>query len=69
MLFFTLISAGFVALKLFDSYVIPDIAEGFMLLMGISNGVYIPDRGSGKRSKDGPVAGGSCIRQLEAVSV
>ena len=41
MLFFTLISAGFVALKLFNSYVIPDIPEGFMLLMGISNGVYI----------------------------
>jgi hypothetical protein len=40
MLFFTLISAGIVALKLFNSYVIPDIPEGFMLLMGISNGVY-----------------------------
>jgi hypothetical protein len=41
MLFFTLISAGFVALKLFNSYVIPDIPEGFMLLMGISNGIYL----------------------------
>ncbi len=41
MLFFTLISAGFVALKLFNSYVIPDIPDGFMLLMGISNGVYL----------------------------
>jgi len=33
--------AGFVALKLFNSYVIPDIPDGFMLLMGISNGVYL----------------------------
>jgi hypothetical protein len=41
MLFFTLISAGFVAIKLFNSYVIPDIPEGFLLLMGISNGVYL----------------------------
>ncbi len=41
MLFFTLISAGFVAIKLFTSYTIPDIPQGFMLLMGISNGVYI----------------------------
>jgi hypothetical protein len=41
MLFFTLISAGFVALQLFNSYMIPDIPDGFLLLMGISNGVYL----------------------------
>lgn len=41
MLFFTLISVAFVAIKLVNGYVIPDIPEGFMLLMGISNGVYL----------------------------
>ena len=41
MLFFTLISAGFVAIKLISGYTIPEIPEGFMLLMGISNGVYL----------------------------
>ena len=41
MLFFTLISVGFVAIKLINSYMIPEIPEGFMLLMGISNGVYL----------------------------
>jgi hypothetical protein len=69
MLFFTLISAGFVALKLFNSYVIPDIAGGFMLLMGISNAFTYPTRDQGSGPGDGPVAGGSCNRQLEAVSV
>jgi hypothetical protein len=41
MLFFTLISAAFVTIKLINGYMIPDIPEGFMLLMGISNGVYL----------------------------
>lgn len=41
MLFFTLISVAFVAIKLITGYMIPDIPEGFMLLMGISNGVYL----------------------------
>jgi hypothetical protein len=41
MLFFTLISASFVAIKLITSFAIPDIPDGFMLLMGISNGVYL----------------------------
>jgi len=41
MLFFTLISAAFVAIKLINSYMIPEIPDGFMLLMGISNGVYL----------------------------
>jgi hypothetical protein len=41
MLFFTLISAAFVAIKLITGFAIPEIPEGFMLLMGISNGVYL----------------------------
>ena len=41
MLFFTLIAAGFVGINLFNSYMIPDIPDGLMLLMGISNGVYL----------------------------
>ena len=41
MLFFTLISVAFVAIKVINSYMIPEIPEGFMLLMGISNGVYL----------------------------
>jgi hypothetical protein len=40
-LFFTMIAAGFVSLKIFMGYTIPDIPEGFLILMGISNGVYI----------------------------
>ncbi|HEX9327987.1 MAG TPA: fibronectin type III domain-containing protein [Reyranella sp.] len=41
MLFFTLITAAFVAIRLINSYMIPEIPDGFMLLMGISNGVYL----------------------------
>jgi hypothetical protein len=41
MLIFTVISAAFVAIKLLTSYEIPEIPEGFLLLMGISNGVYV----------------------------
>jgi len=41
MLFFTVVSAIFVSLKVLTSNVIPEIPEGFLLLMGISNGVYI----------------------------
>ena len=41
MLLFTLIAAGFVAIKLFNSYVIPDIPQGILILMGISNGTYL----------------------------
>lgn len=44
MLFFTLISAAFVGMKLFNSYVIPDIPDNFLLLMGISNGVYLTSK-------------------------
>jgi len=40
MLLFTLITAGFGLLKVATSYEIPDIPEGFQILMGLSNGVY-----------------------------
>ena len=41
MLFFTLLTAAFVAIKVLVSYEIPDIPEGYLLLMGISNSVYV----------------------------
>lgn len=44
MLIFTMVSAVFVGLKVLTSYEIPEIPEGFLLLMGISNGVYITGR-------------------------
>jgi len=44
MLIFTIISAAFVGIKVATSYEIPDIPEGFLILMGISNGVYLTGR-------------------------
>jgi hypothetical protein len=41
MFFFTIVSALFVLIKVFGSYAIPPIPTGFLLLMGISNGVYL----------------------------
>ena len=41
MLYFTLIAAGFVAMRVLSTYVIPEIPDGFTILMGISNGVYM----------------------------
>ncbi|WP_189052243.1 fibronectin type III domain-containing protein, partial [Aliidongia dinghuensis] len=41
MLFFTVIGALFVALKVITNNQIPEIPAGFLLLMGISNGVYL----------------------------
>ena len=41
MLYFTLVTAAFVLLKVITSYEIPVIPEGFLLLMGISNSVYV----------------------------
>jgi hypothetical protein len=41
MLFFTVVSALFVGMKIVTSYTIPDIPQGFLLLMGISNGIYL----------------------------
>lgn len=44
MLVFTLITAIFVGIKVAVSYEIPTIPDNFLLLMGISNGVYIAGR-------------------------
>jgi hypothetical protein len=41
MLFFTLVSAAFVAMQVLNNYVIPDIPSGYQILMGISNGIYV----------------------------
>jgi hypothetical protein len=41
MLFFTVVIAVFVAIKIMYSYTIPDIPQGFLVLMGISNGIYL----------------------------
>jgi len=41
MIYFTLITAGFVLLTVATTFVIPEIPQGFLILMGISNGVYV----------------------------
>lgn len=41
MLYFTLVTAAFVLIKVITSYEIPVIPEGFLILMGISNSVYV----------------------------
>ena len=41
MLFFTVVTAVFVAIKIMYSYTIPDIPQGFLVLIGISNGIYL----------------------------
>jgi hypothetical protein len=40
MLYFTLITAIFVVMRVLATYVIPEIPQGFQVLMGISNAVY-----------------------------
>ena len=40
MLYFTLVTAAFVVMRVLTSYVIPEIPQGFQILMGISNAVY-----------------------------
>jgi hypothetical protein len=40
MLYFTLVTASFVVMRVLTTYVIPEIPEGFQILMGISNAVY-----------------------------
>jgi hypothetical protein len=52
MLYFTLVTAAFVLLKVITSYEIPVIPEGFLLLMGISNSVYV-----GSKFANKPAAG------------
>jgi hypothetical protein len=44
MLYFTLIAAAFVLHKITVSYEIPNIPEGMLLLMGISNGIYLTSK-------------------------
>jgi hypothetical protein len=41
MLFFTLIVATFVVMRVLTSGTIPEISQGYLVLMGISNGVYL----------------------------
>jgi hypothetical protein len=41
MLLFTVITALFVAMKIVVTTTIPEIPQGFLLLMGISNGIYL----------------------------
>ena len=48
MLFFTLVTATFVGITVFTSYVIPEIPNGFQILMGISNAVYMGSKVSQK---------------------
>jgi hypothetical protein len=55
MLTFTLITAAFVVVKVFVDYEIPTIPSNFLLLMGISNGVYI----GGKRLPSQPKNAGT----------
>ena len=40
MLYFTLVTASFVVMRVVSTYVIPEIPQGFQILMGISNAVY-----------------------------
>lgn len=44
MLFFTVTVALFVAMRVLSSGVIPEIPDGFLVLMGISNGVYLTSK-------------------------
>ena len=41
MLYFTLVTASFVVMRVVTTYVIPEIPQGFQILMGISNAVYM----------------------------
>jgi hypothetical protein len=41
MLFFTVVTAVFVLMQVVNNYVIPDIPSGYLVLMGISNGIYV----------------------------
>ena len=41
MLYFTLVTALFVVMRVLTAYEIPEIPQGFQILMGISNAVYL----------------------------
>lgn len=55
MLVFTLITAAFVVIKVVVDYEIPTIPTNFLVLMGISNGVYV----GGRRLPSQPKASGA----------
>jgi hypothetical protein len=60
MLYFTVITAVFVVMRVLTSYVIPEIPQGFQILMGISNAVFFgskvarPSVGSTSTAADAP---------------
>lgn len=56
MLAFTLITAAFVVIKVVVDYEIPAIPANFLVLMGISNGVYVGGRRLPSQPKSGGVA-------------
>ena len=58
MLAFTLITAAFVMIKVVVDYEIPAIPANFLVLMGISNGVYVGGRRLPSQPKGGGVAPG-----------
>jgi hypothetical protein len=58
MLAFTLITAAFVLIKVVVDYEIPSIPTNFLVLMGISNGVYVGGRRLPSQPKNGGVAPG-----------
>src|ERR1051325_11124588 len=44
MLYFTIVTALFVVMRVLTTYEIPEIPQGFQILMGISNAVYLGSR-------------------------
>ena len=61
MLYFTLITAIFVVMRVVTTYVIPEIPQGFQILMGISNAVYFGSKVAqpASTSAASPAASGS----------
>jgi hypothetical protein len=53
MLAFTFITAAFVLIKVITDYEIPSIPTNFLVLMGISNGVYVGGRSLPSQPKQG----------------
>jgi hypothetical protein len=69
MLAFTLIVAAFVVVKVVADYEIPTIPESFLVLLGISNGVYVGGRklpSPPKHGGESQVAQGTASANLEA---
>lgn len=60
MLYFTLITAAFVVTRVVSTYVIPEIPDGFQILMGISNAVYIGSKVA--QPGAGPAPSGAAAR-------